>query len=1532
MSVPSLSRDWFSTHIAALIGLFCAFVLCSPSVLATTTNWTSSGTYTWVAPGSGNYAVQVECWGGGGAGGGAAKVSGSPYIAGGGGGGGAYASSMVTVTGGTSYSIVVGGGGVGTTNLAGTAATGGSGGNSYFYAGITTNVLAVGGSGGVGTNGSATFTGVGGAGGAAGSCVGTITFSGGSGATGVPGSGSGGNGGGGGGSGGSAAIGNASSSVTGATAVTGGGPGGNGSATGIQGSGASPASGPGGGGGGSTSHAAASKFPGGNGYSGEVQVTITTTSPSVTTLAATILTTTSATINGSVTGNGGTALTGYGFYWSSTSGVSLSSTQVQLGTSDLGSYPAAISNSLTGLTVNTIYYYRAYATNAVGLALGTADVSFYTLANVPTTPTVNGATTSSLNVTLGTGDGNPSATVYAIQETNSGYYVQANGALGAIAVYQTASTWNPAGAPQTINALSPSTSYTFQVIAKNGAGVATSFSPAAAGTTAAAALPPAAPVATAATAITASGFTANWIFSTGAAGYLLDVATDSGFASLVSGYTNLDVGNVVALAVTNLNPNTAYYYRVRAYNLNGTSTNSSTITLTTILGAPTVNVASSVTRCSFIANWSALTGATGYQLDIATDSGFSSFLSGYNNLDVSNNTTVAVSGVNTNTAYYYRVRAYNLVGTSASSSAASLTTSNALIVTTPSSQATCLGSSASFSVTASGGSGSYLYQWTKNGTNLSGATSSSYGITTAASADAGTYACIVDDGSGCSVVTSGAANLTVNSFSIAAGSSSLIYQTFSNSTTPAGWILGPAWTIVNTTPMVYPGGSAGYYAGVTAANTDYITTPTVNASGDTGLQLSFAANHNSSTTAGNILVEASSNGTTWTTITNIPYANIAISTAVTVQGPFSLGSAFNNQPSVTIRFSTPGLAGSTIRMRIDDVSLTAIAAPPATFAAISPTNTIGCGNLSLSATPGGTFYQWYSNNVAIATGTNANYIASASATYSVTVADFNGCTASATQAVTINPLPVVSASLPNGTLGVAYSQTISASGAMAPYAFGIGGGSLPPGFTLDNSSGVLAGTPTNAGTFTFTVTATDSSATLCVGSSNLSIYVPRVTPTISAVPAASPLSFGQRLTNSTLSGGSASVPGSFAFTSPNTLPAGGTTGQSVTFTPTDTNSYNSVSLTISVMVTNQFLTAYDAGPGFFSGENLTLTNRSGAGLSVWSSADLSVSVTNWNLEGAMAEQVFNDNSGNSLYTINVSPGTSPVYYIFAQTNNGPYTATEPVIWLTTPDYMNFNVLSANDTISAAGIFTPLAPPSIAQPPQSQIVVVGGIASFSVVAGGTAPFAYQWRKGGAPLTGATGTNYSITGVGLGDAGNFDVVVTNYLGSVTSVVAVLTVTNPVPVITQQPASESVLAGQNASFSVMATGPGLGYQWFYNSNGIVGATAPVLGLTNVSSLNIGPFDVVVSNGYGMVTSSVATLAVAAAPAVTVSFVMPGQLQLNASSITGLTYIVQASTNLASPAWLPVFTNNTGNSGTVNFQPSDMGGLMQFYRLVFP
>src|SRR5258705_9656615 len=77
---------------------------------------------------------------------------------------------------------------------------------------------------------------------------------------------------------------------------------------------------------------------------------------------------------------------------------------------------------------------------------------------------------------------------------------------------------------------------------------------------------------------------------------------------------------------------------------------------------------------------------------------------------------------------------------------------------------------------------------------------------------------------------------------------------------------------------------------------------------------------------------------------------------------------------------------------------------------------------------------------------------------------------------------------------------------------------------------------------------------------------------------------------------------------------------------------------------------------------------------------------------------------------------------------------------------------------------------IATDPMSQTVSCGGTALFSVVASGTAPFAYQWRHAGTNLPGATGSTLPIGPVSFDHAGNYDVVVTNLAGSMTSVVAV------------------------------------------------------------------------------------------------------------------------------------------------------------------
>ncbi len=95
-----------------------------------------------------------------------------------------------------------------------------------------------------------------------------------------------------------------------------------------------------------------------------------------------------------------------------------------------------------------------------------------------------------------------------------------------------------------------------------------------------------APTATAATEITTSGFNANWNALFGVENYLLDVATDAAFTSIVSGYNNLNVGNVLTYEITGLDENTTYYYRVRGAKTNGTSPSSSTITVLTQASGP----------------------------------------------------------------------------------------------------------------------------------------------------------------------------------------------------------------------------------------------------------------------------------------------------------------------------------------------------------------------------------------------------------------------------------------------------------------------------------------------------------------------------------------------------------------------------------------------------------------------------------------------------------------------------------------------------------------------------------------------------------------------------------------------------------------------------------------------------------------------------------------------------------------------------------------------------------------------------------
>ena len=78
-------------------------------------------------------------------------------------------------------------------------------------------------------------------------------------------------------------------------------------------------------------------------------------------------------------------------------------------------------------------------------------------------------------------------------------------------------------------------------------------------------------------------------------------------------------------------------------------------------------VAMASTRSSFLASWDGVSGAAGYRLDVSISGSFSSYVSGYQGLDVGNATNRIVSGLTPGTIYYYRVRAYNSLGASSGS-------------------------------------------------------------------------------------------------------------------------------------------------------------------------------------------------------------------------------------------------------------------------------------------------------------------------------------------------------------------------------------------------------------------------------------------------------------------------------------------------------------------------------------------------------------------------------------------------------------------------------------------------------------------------------------------------------------------------------------------------------------------------------------------------------------------------------------------------------------------------------------------------
>ena len=160
--------------------------------------------------------------------------------------------------------------------------------------------------------------------------------------------------------------------------------------------------------------------------------------------------------------------------------------------------------------------------------------------------------------------------------------------------------------------------------------------------------------------------------------------------------------------------------------------------------------------------------------------------------------------------------------------------------------------------------------------------------------------------------------------------------------------------------------------------------------------------------------------------------------------------------------------------------------------------------------------------------------------------------------------------------------------------------------TVNATTGVVTGLA--VGTTTITATQAAASGFNATTSTSYTLTVTIGTPTITAAPTATGITYGQTLASSTLSGGTGSVAGTFTFTTTSTAPGAGTAAQGVTFTPTDTTNYTSTSTTANVTVAKATPTLTWAAPSAItygttlSATQLNATSSLTAGTIVYSPA------------------------------------------------------------------------------------------------------------------------------------------------------------------------------------------------------------------------------------------------------------------------------------------------------------------------------------------
>ena len=772
----------------------------------------------------------------------------------------------------------------------------------------------------------------------------------------------------------------------------------------------------------------------------------------------------------------------------------------------------------------------------------------------------------------------------------------------------------------------------------------------------------------------------------------------------------------------------------------------------------------------------------------------------------------------------YQVIVTNVNG-AITSSVVQLTVTDPVITSQPVSQTAWVASTASFSVAAAGGS-SFTYAWqatnnTSGFTNIPGATSSTLSIPGVTTNNALTYRVIATDTAG---------SITSSVVSLSVISQELIDVAVSQGGTQSGAAL------LGTSSDV----TWNKYSGANLSNLTDSRGNTLTGVGFTeGSYLTF-----SSDTPG-------ANADTATTVlmeNYIYYGNgNTLTTSLT-----GLGS-YNNYPYELVVYA----AGNNY----------------SGAQAVKTTVTVGSTGTSPSIATNTSASQRISDGNGVAYSTFTGTLSGSTLTFTEQSASSSGINLNGTQLQIQDPYLII-ASQPVSVTNAAEANvqfSVGATGAALTYQWQTNGVNVGNGgiFSGATSNTLTLTAATGSSPVNYQVIITNSFS----GSVTSSVATLRLSPHITAQPAAlqattvngsasfsvtadgSPtLTYQWQATNS--AGGFTNLVDTGAFSgsaTPTLSITPATAAQALTYQVVVGNTFGSVTSTPSLLTVSS-APVITVNP-------LSQTNNAGA------TVNLSVTATG---TAPLAYQW--QTNGASGY-VNVGNGG----IVLGATNS-----TLTLTGISDPWALSYQVIVTNSSGSATSspaLLTVIDPPVIASSPASQSVLVGATVNFTVTTNsGTAPFTYIWQTNngsgyatignGGIVSGATTATLTLTGVTTNYALNYQVILTNPAGSVTSSPAATLAVHIPPTIVTQPSSPVVLPGATATLSVVAAGdPTLVYQWqsgpaggpFTNltDNGqISGSATSTLTITNVNNLVAISYQVIVTNNSGTATSTTATL----------------------------------------------------------------------------